>query len=244
MTKTCKSCCGAAFKICRSSASSKRQTRGSSSRICWNSSAVATTSCARPEDYDAYIARLERGEIPLPRVGKSKDAESMAREEVLERCREIARVFHYVEDLLKQEGLGTFGHIITRAVDLLSRRQSVLQRAQKHARFILIDEFQDSNVAQIQLARLLGGEEANVFAVGDPDQAIYRFRGATSGAFDQFLKTFDPDRVKRVTLSKNRRSTPPILRCAYQTIACNPHRRQQGIARRRLAARAAGLRAS
>ena len=141
---------------------------------------------------------------------------------MLERCREIARVFRYVEDLLKQEGLGTFGHIITRAVDLLSRRQSVLQRAQKHARFILIDEFQDSNVAQIQLARLLGGDEANVFAVGDPDQAIYRFRGATSGAFDQFLRTFGPGRVKGVTLSKNRRSTPPILRCAYQAIACNP----------------------
>jgi DNA helicase-2/ATP-dependent DNA helicase PcrA len=98
----------------------------------------------------------------------------------------------------------------------------VLQRAQRHARFILIDEFQDSNVAQIQLARLLAGDEANVFAVGDPDQAIYRFRGATSGAFDQFLRTFDPVRVKRVTLSKNRRSTPPILRCAYQAIAENP----------------------
>jgi DNA helicase-2/ATP-dependent DNA helicase PcrA len=175
-----------------------------------------------PDDYDAYIARVERKEIPLPRVGKSKDAEGMAHDEVLERCREIARVFHYVEDLLKQEGLGTFGHIITRAVDLLSRRQSVLQRAQKHARLILIDEFQDSNVAQIQLAKLLAGEEANVFAVGDPDQAIYRFRGATSGAFDQFLKTFDPGRVKRATLTKNRRSTPPILGCAYQTIALNP----------------------
>ncbi len=175
-----------------------------------------------PDDYDAYITRLERGEIPLPRVGKSKDAETMVHDEVLDRCHEIAQVFHYVEDLLKQEGLGTFGHIITRAVDLLSRRQSVLQRAQKHARFILIDEFQDSNVAQIQLARLLAGDEANVFAVGDPDQAIYRFRGATSGAFDQFLRTFGPGRVKGVTLSENRRSTPPILRCAYQAIACNP----------------------
>ena len=175
-----------------------------------------------PDDYDAYIMRVERGEIPLPRVGKSRDAETMAREEVLDRCREIARVFRFVEDMLKQEGLGTFGHILTRAVDLLGRRQSVLQRAQKYARFILIDEFQDSNVAQIQLARLLGGDEANVFAVGDPDQAIYRFRGATSGAFDQFLRTFGRGRVKGATLSKNRRSTPAILRCAYQAIACNP----------------------
>src|SRR5208337_1306357 len=159
----------------------------------------------------AYVAQVERGEIPQPRVAKSKDAALMPREEVLGRCREIARAFRYVEDLLKQEGLGTFGHIITRAVEMLGRRQSVLQAAQKRARFILIDEFQDSNVAQIQLAKLLGGENANVFAVGDPDQAIYRFRGATSGAFDQFLKTFGPDRVRRVTMSENRRSTPPIL---------------------------------
>ncbi|HME32213.1 MAG TPA: ATP-dependent DNA helicase [Terriglobales bacterium] len=175
-----------------------------------------------PEDYDAYLAQVERNEIPLQRVTKAKDAEAMPREEVLGRCHEIARAFRYVEDLLKQEGLGTFGHIITRAVEMLGRRQSVLQAAQKRARFILIDEFQDSNVAQIQLAKLLGGENANVFAVGDPDQAIYRFRGATSGAFDQFLKTFGAGRVQRVTMSENRRSTPPILSCAYHAIRCNP----------------------
>jgi ATP-dependent DNA helicase UvrD/PcrA len=175
-----------------------------------------------PEDYDAYLAQVERNEIPLQRVTKAKDAEAMPREEVLGRCHEIARAFSYVEDLLKQEGLGTFGHIITRAVEMLGRRQSVLQAAQKRARFILIDEFQDSNVAQIQLAKLLGAENANVFAVGDPDQAIYRFRGATSGAFDQFLRIFGPDRVRRVTMSENRRSTPPILSCAYQAIRCNP----------------------
>ena len=178
----------------------------------------------------------ERKEIPLQRVAKSKDAEVMPPEEVLGRCHEIARAFRYIEDLLKQEGLGTFGHILTRAVEMLGRRQSVLQSAQKRARFILIDEFQDSNVAQIQLAKLLAGDEANVFAVGDPDQAIYRFRGATSGAFDQFLRTFGPERVQRVTMSENRRSTPPILRCAYQAIQCNPEVGSQGVAGRRLAA--------
>ncbi len=81
-----------------------------------------------PEDYDAYVARLERKEIPLPRVAKSKDAGSMQQEEVLGRCHEIARAFRYTEDLLKQEGLGTFGHIITRAVEMLGRRQSVLEQ--------------------------------------------------------------------------------------------------------------------
>ena len=68
-----------------------------------------------------------------------------------------------------------------------------LERAREGARFVLIDEFQDSNVAQIELTRLLAGEPANVFAVGDPDQAIYRFRGATAGAFDHFLKSYGLD---------------------------------------------------
>ena len=175
-----------------------------------------------PADYAAYVARLERGELPLPRVEKSKKAAAMPDAEVLGRCREIARIYKQIEEMLAQDGLGTFGHIITRAVDLLGRRDSVLQRARERARFILIDEFQDSNVAQIQLAKLLGGDDANVFAVGDPDQGIYRFRGASSEAFDQFLKVFGVARVKRVTMSANRRSTPPILRCAYEAIRHNP----------------------
>lgn len=175
-----------------------------------------------PADYDNYVARLERHEIPLPRMAKRKDAEAMPDDEVLARCHEVARAFRFAEELLHKEGLGTFGHIMTRAVDVLMRRRSVLERQQRHARFILIDEFQDSNVAQIKLASLLAGEQANVFAVGDPDQAIYQFRGATSDAFDHFLQTFGPERVERVTMSANRRSTPPILRCAYQIIKCNP----------------------
>ena len=173
-----------------------------------------------PDDYDSYVARLERKEIPLPRVGKSKEAHVMPEEEILGRCHEIAGVFGYIENLLEREGLGTYGHILTRAVDALKRDPDLLQRVQRRARFILIDEFQDSNVAQIELARLLGGEERNVFAVGDPDQAIYRFRGATAGAFDQFQRAFAGSR--RVMMSQNRRSTPQILRCAFEAIARNP----------------------
>ena len=175
-----------------------------------------------PDDYDAYVTKLERREIPLPRMAKSKDHAAMSDDEILGRCREVAGAFRFAEKMLQDEGLGTFGHIMTRAVDVLMRRKSVLERAQKRARFILIDEFQDSNVAQIKLASLLAGDEANVFAVGDPDQAIYQFRGATSDAFDQFLRTFGQDRVKRVTMSANRRSTPPILGCAYEAIRGNP----------------------
>ncbi len=177
-----------------------------------------------PDDYDAYVAKLESRQIPLPRVGRSKDASLMSDEEVLGRCHEIARVFRHVEDLLASENLGTYGHVITRAVALLRDPNNAgeLQRARQGARFVLIDEFQDSNVAQIELTRLLAGDPANVFAVGDPDQAIYRFRGATAGAFDHFLENYGLDRVKRVTMSENRRSTEVILKSAYAIISGNP----------------------
>ena len=177
-----------------------------------------------PDDYDAYVAKLESKQLPLPRVGHSKQAESMSDDEIFGRCHEIARVFRYAEDLLASENLGTYSHVITRAIALLRDQNNAvhLDLARSGARFVLIDEFQDSNVAQIELTRLLVADQANVFAVGDPDQAIYRFRGATAGAFDHFLKTFGAGRVKRVTMSENRRSTDVILKSADSIISRNP----------------------
>jgi DNA helicase-2/ATP-dependent DNA helicase PcrA len=177
-----------------------------------------------PDDYDDYVGKLKRKEIPLPRVTRGSYSDTILEEEVLGRCDEIARVFRHVESLLAAENLGTYSHVITRAVQLLrDPKNSVqLKKLRRNARFILIDEFQDSNVAQIELARLLAGEQANVFAVGDPDQAIYRFRGATAGTFDHFLRTFGIERVKRVMMSENRRSTDSILRSAYSVISHNP----------------------
>lgn len=178
------------------------------------------------ERYREYVEELKAAKHALPRVLRAKDAEALRPEEVIARCEEIATVFWRVNEMLAAKGLGTFGHQISRAVKLLSSNASVLAEERKHARFILIDEFQDSNVAQIRLAKLLAGDEQNVFAVGDPDQAIYRFRGATAGAFDHFEKQFD--HVQHVTLDQNRRSLGPILRCAFQVIDKNPPLMQGG----------------
>src|SRR5215469_11747697 len=177
-----------------------------------------------PDDYDEYVGKLKRKAVPLPRVTPSGDQQAMPDEEVLGRSDEIARLFRYVENLLAAEDLGTYSHVITRAIQLLRdpKKSAHLEAARRGARFMLIDEFQDSNVAQIELTRLLAGDRANVFAVGDPDQAIYRFRGATAGTFDHFLKTFGIERVKRVLLSENRRSTEFILRSAHSLISHNP----------------------
>ncbi len=172
------------------------------------------------EQYERYVEQVVAGKVPPPRTARSKDAEELPMSELVARCQEIAAVFRRVSNMLSEDNLGTFGQMITGAVRLLESDSAALAEARKNARFILIDEFQDSNVAQIRLAKLLAGGEKNVFAVGDPDQAIYRFRGATAGAFEHFQRQFPG--TKHVTLSENRRSLSPILRCAFQVIERNP----------------------
>lgn len=171
-----------------------------------------------PEKYQEYVERLARGEVSIPRVAKSKNV--LADSEVLGRCREIARVFSSMEHWLREENLGTFCHMITRAHEVLHADDRVLGQARARARFILVDEFQDANFAQIRILRRIAGAEANLFAVGDPDQGIYRFRGASSAAFELFQQNFPSSKL--VVLEKNRRSTTPILRTAFAVIDQNP----------------------
>jgi DNA helicase-2/ATP-dependent DNA helicase PcrA len=171
-----------------------------------------------PEKNAEYVSRLERGELPVPRVVKSKDQLSDA--EVIARCQEIARVFATTENWLRLENLGTFGHMITRAHELLTSDENLRAAEQARARFILVDEFQDANFAQIKVLAALAGNGGNIFAVGDPDQAIYRFRGASSAAFHLFRRHFP--QTKLVVLGKNRRSVSPILQCAFALVDKNP----------------------
>ena len=172
-----------------------------------------------PEDYKHYVERLERKEIPLPRVASSKKHSELTDEQILQRCQEISRVFTTVENMLGKN-LGTFGHMITRVCQLLKDDPIFLTEQRGCTRFILVDEFQDANFAQMELLSLLAGSEANIFAVGDPDQAIYQFRGASSEAFNLFVKKFPAARF--VALEKNRRSLSPILRCAFGIVNDNP----------------------
>ena len=171
-----------------------------------------------PERYGHYVEQLERGEVSIPRVAKSKNVLDDA--EVIGRCREIARVFSTMERWLQEENLGSFSHMITRAHALLGSDEAVLSAARARARFILADEFQDANFAQIKILARLAGPSGNILAVGDPDQGIYRFRGASSAAFELFRHHFND--TKLVVLEKNRRSTTPILRTAFAVIDKNP----------------------
>jgi DNA helicase-2/ATP-dependent DNA helicase PcrA len=171
-----------------------------------------------PEHYAEYVRQLEQGDLPVPRVAKSKNQLSDA--DVLSRCQEIARVFATTERWLLEENLGTFSHMITRAHALLESNKNLLAVERERARFILVDEFQDANFAQVKILAALAGQEGDIFAVGDPDQAIYHFRGASSAAFELFYRQFPAARL--VVLGKNWRSTTPILRSAFALIDKNP----------------------
>jgi superfamily I DNA/RNA helicase/RecB family exonuclease len=172
-----------------------------------------------PEKYEEYVQKLERGELAVPRVSRSKEADRLSDEEVIGRCREISGVFTTVERMLVEDGLGTFSHMITNAYQLLQQDSELASRSK--ARFILVDEFQDVNFAQVKVLQKLAGEERNVFAVGDPDQAIYRFRGASSAAFVLFQRHFPGANL--IKLEKNRRSLSPVLNCAFALISKNPN---------------------
>jgi superfamily I DNA/RNA helicase/RecB family exonuclease len=182
-----------------------------------------------PDDYDRYLAEVEAGKVPLPRVSKSS-ATALSRDETIERCREIAATFRATEELLRSKGLGTFGHMISDAVRLLRADAGLRNHERQNARFLLIDEFQDANLGQIEMAQLIAGDDGNVFAVGDPDQAIYHFRGASSAAFDEFLRRYPA--AKQITLIGSQRSTRRILGAAHAVVRRNPGSHSELVSRR------------
>lgn len=177
-----------------------------------------------PEEFQAWVDSLCPGP-GMPRNCKSKDVDQLGQEEIIARWQEIARAYTNAMRLLEQEKLGAFGMMISGAIRLLESDPALLAQERARARFILIDEFQDSNSSNIFLAKLLAGSEQNIFAVGDPDQAIYRFRGASSAAFEEFQRLFP--QTRGVVLDENQRSRGHILRVAFAAIDQNPQVRSR-----------------
>src|SRR4029077_8850985 len=149
------------------------------------------------------------------------------RTEEVQKQLEIARAYRASEELLREKNVVALNGLIVETVKLLESDTVLCERLQKRFRHILVDEFQDTNIAQLRLLELLTAWPRNIVAVGDNDQAIYRFRGASFGSFKLFLerfagwKTGQDSTPFRVTLTKNYRSTPNILRVATQVIGLN-----------------------
>ena len=177
------------------------------------------------EDYQRYADDLGK---KLQQDGAALDADTFKeRAEVVALQQEITRAYRASEALLREKQRVSFGSLITGAVESLETNSALRNQLQQRFRYILVDEFQDTNIAQLRLLELLANENKSIMAVGDNDQAIYRFRGASFGSFKLFLERFTGWREGRdstpfrVSLVENYRSTPNILRVATQVIAQN-----------------------
>jgi DNA helicase-2/ATP-dependent DNA helicase PcrA len=136
-------------------------------------------------------------------------------------------VLHRYQEALRAQGALDFGDILLYALKLLEEDGEVLRRVRKRARFIHVDEYQDTNPVQYRFTRLLAGEEANLMAVGDPDQGIYSFRAADIRNILDFTQDYPKARVYR--LEDNYRSTEAILRFANAIIVKNALRLEKTL---------------
>ncbi len=132
---------------------------------------------------------------------------------------ELSQGYKKYTELKIAESLLDFGDLISYTLQLFRTRPQILKKYQDKFKYILVDEFQDTNYAQNQLVILLAGEKQNLTVVGDANQSIYRFRGAALSNIIQFEKTYP--KVKLVTLVQNYRSTQEILDRAYDLIQHN-----------------------
>lgn len=131
----------------------------------------------------------------------------------------VLDVLHRYQEALRAQGALDFGDILLYALRLLEGNPEILAKVRKRARFIHVDEYQDTSPVQYRFARLLAGEEANLMAVGDPDQSIYSFRAADIRNILDFTRDFPGAKVYR--LEENYRSTEAILRFANALIQKN-----------------------
>ncbi len=160
------------------------------------------------------------------------------------RLQELADVYFAYRKILLEEGCLDFGDLILETLRLFRERPVILEVYREQFAYVMVDEFQDTNWAQYELLKLLVGKRRNLTVVGDDDQAIYKFRGASLANILQFRDDF-PD-AKTVALTQNYRSKREILDCAYEFIRKNdPHRlevklQETGLSKKLSAHRGAG----
>ena len=196
-----------------------------------------------PADYLAYAGRLGESAVALAAAvagqgDAATDADRTAADVAMELARrqlELAGAYRRYQQLLHASGFIDFGDQVSLALRLLRQSPAARQEIQDRYRYILVDEFQDTNRAQAELVSLLAERHHNITVVGDDDQSIYTFRGAAVSNILDFADRHP--RVRTVVLRRNYRSLAPILAASHRLIRFNdPDRlevkagRQQGAA--------------
>jgi len=163
------------------------------------------------EEYLAYAERLIKQ--------KEKNPENRELAEEAEKQMEIAKTYKKYQELKAAFGFIDFGDQVNLTVKLLREHPTALKNYQNRFKYILVDEFQDTNYAQFQLVKLLASLRNNITVVGDDDQSIYKFRGAAISNILGFKDEY-PD-AKELVLLQNYRSHQRILDAAYSLINHN-----------------------
>ena len=139
----------------------------------------------------------------------------------------IALAYEEYQKALKNNNALDFDDIIVKTIELFKCHPDVLENYQERFRYIMVDEYQDTNTAQFELIRLLAGKYRNLCVVGDDDQSIYKFRGANIHNILDFEKVFSEAKV--IKLEQNYRSTKKILEAANCVIRNNTARKEKAL---------------
>ncbi|MDD5527446.1 MAG: ATP-dependent DNA helicase [Patescibacteria group bacterium] len=146
----------------------------------------------------------------------------------VKKIEEAANAYHIYQNLLLENNSLDFGDLINYCLKLFRERPNILARYQARFKYILVDEFQDTNWAQYELVKLLAAPQNNITVVGDDDQAIYRFRGAAMANILEFKKDYPA--VKQIFLIENYRNRQNILDLSYEFIKLNnPNRLEEQL---------------
>jgi len=172
-----------------------------------------------PERYLEYAHSIchsrESGNLVLdPRVKPEDDTGSEAKNIL-----ELANAYQRYNDLMIQAGNLDFGDQLFLTYKLLKENKKILNECQKRFKYILVDEYQDTNFSQNEIVKLLASKDRNITVVGDDDQSIYRFRGASISNILDFTSTYP--QAKQIVLNQNYRSTQEILDSSYALIQHN-----------------------
>ena len=167
----------------------------------------------------------------LSRIGRAKN-DMISAQEFEEQsgdwqAKTVARVYHAYEAILAEQNALDFDDLLVRTARLLGEDAELRDRLQDRYRYVLVDEYQDTNHAQYLIARGLAFDHENLCVTGDPDQSIYAWRGANLHNILEFEEDF-PDAVV-IRLEQNYRSTPQILAAADAVIAHNRKRKKKTL---------------
>ena len=177
------------------------------------------TKIFKEKAFMGMISHAKEELISPEEYASLKHADTMSKNCVL--------VYQQYQAALKKNNALDFDDLLVKTVELLRRFPEVLDAYQERFRYIMVDEYQDTNTAQFELIRLLAGKYRNLCVVGDDDQSIYRFRGANIMNILSFEKIYPDARVIR--LEQNYRSTPNILNVANAVIANNAGRKEKKL---------------